>query len=404
MFLRHRLAFVLPIVTLILGWLATGPAVASPVADASEGRSAAYRDGQRALDENRLADAIAAFAAIAAAKGPEADAALYWKAYAEQRAGRKPEALRSLRELASAYPKSPWLDDAQALEVDLGAAPRPDSADEELKLYAVDALLQVDPERALPILEKVLAGSGSLKVKERALFVLSQSDAPRARDLLLATARDGEPEALRLQAVRVLGISGEAADIQVLLDIYRSQTSPAVRRQVLEALMIAGEEKALAEAARTESDLELKQKAVEMLGVMGAEKTLRELWRSERDPAVRAKLVEAFAISGNVDALREAAKSEADAEVRRRAIEGLGIAGGEPAGRALVEIYRGASERGDREAAITGLMIQGNEQALLELFRQEKDPELKRRLLQHLSLTGGDAVTDELVRLLEEKP
>ncbi len=390
---------------LIVG--ATGaPLRAEPVAagEAAEGRSAGYRDAQRALDAGRYDEAIAAFAEVAARRGPDADAAFYWKAYAEQRAGRKADALRTLRELKSAYPKSSWIDDAEALEVDLGVAPQVGAADEELKLYAVDALLQADPERALPILEKVLAGSGSLKLKERALFVLSQSELPRAREVLLTTARNGRPEELQLKALQVLGIAGDAEDVRALAEIYRSQPSLAVRRQVLESYMIAGQEKALAEAAKGESDVALRRKAVEMLGAMGATSTLRGLWASERDPSVRATLLQGFAISGDVDALLEAAKKESDAELRRSAIQGLGITGKEAGTKALVELYRSSSDRSDREAAVDGLVIQSNGKALLDLFRQEKDPELKRFLLQRLSIAGGDEATDELIRVLEEKP
>jgi hypothetical protein len=60
--------------------------------------------------------------------------------------------------------------------------------DEELKLYALDSLMQAEPEQAVPVLERLLAGNASSRLKERALFVLSQSDSPQGT---------GDPDAHR---------------------------------------------------------------------------------------------------------------------------------------------------------------------------------------------------------------
>ena len=54
-------------------------------------------------------------------------------------------------------------------------------ADEELKLFAIQGLQHQDPEQAIPMLEKLLQGTSSPRLKERTLFVLAQSNAPRAR-------------------------------------------------------------------------------------------------------------------------------------------------------------------------------------------------------------------------------
>ena len=57
----------------------------------------------------------------------------------------------------------------------------PTGTDEELALAAMEGLMAQPPERALPIIKKVLAGSQTTLVKQRALFVLSQIDSPEAR-------------------------------------------------------------------------------------------------------------------------------------------------------------------------------------------------------------------------------
>ena len=62
-----------------------------------------------------------------------------------------------------------------------------DDDTEALKLTALEALVTAPPERAMPIVERVLAGDGSDELKARALFVLSQMDTPEARARLRAS-------------------------------------------------------------------------------------------------------------------------------------------------------------------------------------------------------------------------
>ena len=140
-------------------------------------------------------DASRIFGKLASGSSDETDAALYWKAYADWKRKLKKESLEGVRQLWPTYPKSAWADDAKALELEIRGGERREgrvaSDDEELKLYALDGLMQVDPEKAVPVLEKLLAGDSSPRVKERALFVLSQSDSPRAREILVRTAKTG---------------------------------------------------------------------------------------------------------------------------------------------------------------------------------------------------------------------
>ena len=58
------------------------------------------------------------------------------------------------------------------------SAERAPTDDEELALAAMEGLMAQAPERALPIIKKVLAGPQTRLVKQRALFVLSQIDSP----------------------------------------------------------------------------------------------------------------------------------------------------------------------------------------------------------------------------------
>ena len=90
--------------------------------------------------------------------GARCDGALYWKAYGLGRLGRRPEAQATLAELRKSHPQSRWLGEAKALEVELQqASGKPagptNGDDEELKLLALNSLMNTDSEKALPLLE-----------------------------------------------------------------------------------------------------------------------------------------------------------------------------------------------------------------------------------------------------------
>src|SRR4051812_41046752 len=65
-----------------------------------------YRNGRRALDAGKWDEAISAFEASASKKGAAADGALYWKAYAQNRAGRREDALATIAALRRDYASS----------------------------------------------------------------------------------------------------------------------------------------------------------------------------------------------------------------------------------------------------------------------------------------------------------
>ncbi|MEO8277403.1 MAG: HEAT repeat domain-containing protein [Thermoanaerobaculia bacterium] len=409
-----------PVAALMASFSAAGSSSGGGLSAADgEGRSPAYRDAQRALDQANWQEAAQRFASVADQKNSDADAALYWKAYAEEKLGRKSDALQSLKTLRALYPKSAWIDDADALEITLGggSSGRGSSAssggtdsrekqrtasdsEEDLQLYALDGLMQMDSQRALPILEKILAGNRSLQIKKRALFVLGQSGEPRARSILVTTAKSGNPPELQIEAVRALGIAGDPEDLTALSEIYRTTSSKETRETVLESFMVAGEEKPLLEAARNESDPALKSKAIELLGAMGSTASLAELYKgSTRDG--KAKIMEGFMVGGDEERLLGIARDESDPVLSMKAIDLLGALG---ADKALVELYATRKDQGQREKIIDGLMAAGASKSLIALFRKETDPDLKRKMVQHLSMMQDDDAMDEIERLLSEKP
>ena len=64
----------------------------------------AYQRGTAAIDGEDWDEATLAFERVAAANGPRTDAALYWRAYAQSKSGRRGEVLASLQDLRKRFP------------------------------------------------------------------------------------------------------------------------------------------------------------------------------------------------------------------------------------------------------------------------------------------------------------
>ena len=249
--------------------------------------------------------------------------------------------------------------------------------------------MSAPPERALPLVTKVLNSNNSNDVKSRALFVLSQIDLPEAQAQLLDVARSGDGE-LRGEAIRMVGIGGNAEALAGLADLYSSGDED-VREAVLEAYLIAGDTGAVFQIAANANDAEEFGAAVEMLGIMGAQDALRRLRERSNFSEI---LIEAFAISGDAETLRELALDGSNPETQARAIEALGIVGGESVNATLVEIYQSTDSDAVREAALDGMLISGHDEGVLELYRASDDVREKRELLEALTVIGSDLVLD----------
>ena len=97
----------------------------------------------------------------------------------------------------------------------------------------------------------MLTGTNSPKVKDRALFVLSQSHSARAREIIAGVAKGNANPDLQLRAIRYIGIMGGADNRQILADVYKSSNDPAVKRSILRSFMTAGDRERLFAAAKT---------------------------------------------------------------------------------------------------------------------------------------------------------
>ena len=236
-----------------------------------------------------------------------------------------------------------------------------------LKIAALEALIAAPPDRALPLVTRVLDADNTTEVKEAALFVLSQIELPEAQAKLLDIAKSGNAN-LSAEAVRMIGISGDPDAVAGLSDLY-SAGDKDLREAVLEAYLIAGETDAVYNIAANATSAEEFGAAVQMLGAMGATDELRSLSES----------------SGYTEEL----------------IQALGIAGGDDVNETLMRLYRSAETDDIRQAALEGMLISGYDEGVLELYRESTDVNEKRELLQMLAIMDSDLVLDVIDAALE---
>jgi HEAT repeat protein len=365
-----------------------------------------YDEGTEALDEQRWDDAVRMFDEVAGMGGRRADAALYWKAYAQRKAGRTADALTTIAELRRKAPESRWLKEAQALDLEVrrssGQQMAPEvTADEDLKLLALDGLMQTQSSRAIPLLKDFLGTNRSPKLRERAMFVLSQSGEPEARALLVEIARGRVHPDLQRKAIQNLGLFGGTESRQALSDIYASADDVAVKKAVLQAFMVSGEKGRVLAAARSEKAPELRRAAIHQLGVMGAQEELWQLYSTETDVSVKKDILQGMFIGGGSDRLIDLARTEKDPELRRTVVRNLGLLSAARTGPTLVAMYGSESDVALRRAILNALFIQNNADALIQIARTEKDPAMRREAVQKLSLMHSKAATDYLLELLK---
>jgi HEAT repeat protein len=278
------------------------------------------------------------------------------------------------------------------------AQQRKPTEQEELALAAMEGLMAQSSERALPIIKKVLAGSQTTLVKQRALFVLSQIDAPQAQDILIQTSRSPDA-ALRREAIRSIGIGGHDKSLAALQEIYAAGDAD-VKEQVLQAWLIADRKEEVYQAALNAKSEDEAAEAIHILGAMGAVEELRKL--GDRPNASR-KLVNAYAISGDLASLRKIAESSAELSVRAEAVQQIGIIGDDAARGALRDIYSRSTHAEIKEAALQGLLIADDEQGVLALYKAATTADEKRALLRTLTMMDGDAALQAIDAALESK-
>ena len=108
-----------------------------------------------------------------------------------------------------------------------------------------------------------------------------------------------------------------------------------------------------------------------------------------------------MAIAEDTNGLMKVLETEKDEDLRAVAIQSLAISEGDGVAEKLVGIYSTAS-REEKSAVIHSMMIMEDVEALLSLLKTEDDPELKREMMQMLTIMESEEADEYLFEMLEK--
>ena len=368
-----------------------------------------YSQATKAINEGRWSDADPLLDQVLNLHGRRSDASIYWKAYVKSKEGRPSDALEACASLRQNYPQSTWLKECSALEIEIrgksGSPVQPQAEqDEELKLLALNSIMEGGNPNALPILQQILEGQQSERLKERALFVLAQNQSKQGQELLGQIVRGEKDPNLQIKAIRLLAVAQGSNSASTLESVYSKSNDPSVKRAVLDCYLVMNDPEKLVQAAEHESDPELARHAVSELGAMGAVSRLSAIYNATSSKEVKSGILNAYVAAGSkgADALAAIASSEQDPDLRRKAIRNMGPNGGPAAIPALLAIYAKSSDEESKKAVTDALFVAGDAHDLVAMARSEKDPAAKRNIVGKLAVMHSKEATDYMLELLNK--
>jgi TolA-binding protein len=285
--------------------------------------------------------------------------------------------------------------------------------DSDVRIMALNSLLQMNADQAVPLLERVLSrrDACSVGMRRKAVFILSQKRTDRTADLLLRVAREDPSAEVREQAIFWLGNTRDPRVVDILADIVRNSNDPAAQEKAIFALSQTRSERAyeflrdIAGNARA-SD-RVREQAIFWLGQNRNASTsafLRELYGRETDEGIKDKII--FQLSQRRDAesqqwLLGIAMNERESPQMRK--QALFWAGQQRAvsGSDLGSIYDRVSDREMKEQVIFVLSQRNDSTAidkLMDIVRRDPDSKLRSNAMFWL----GQKRDPRVIRFLEE--
>ncbi len=279
------------------------------------------------------------------------------------------------------------------------------SVEEELRLLALDGLMETNPDRAVVYLRAFITTAGnSVPARRQALSLLSRLDHPEASDILLEVVRSADDDELRREALRQIGLTeGPQAGARALLAMYDDLDDENLRRAAIEGLMLSSDVDGLLQVFKREPSPELRAHVARHLGMIGALDELRELYRDEDSSRVLSAILDGFALAGDTQSLIDIALDSDDPAVVVRAVRALAVVGpDDDAGQALTELFmRFRGEPDVQEVVADSLASMGDGDALVRLYRQADDARERTLLVERLRSVGGDAAEQVYLEILE---
>ncbi len=283
------------------------------------------------------------------------------------------------------------------------------------RVEALNQLLHINSEQALPILKRVLERRDQCSeiLRRKAVFMVSQKRGDEAAEILLSTAKTDPDRETREQAVFWLSQTDGERAVEVLEQILlREAPDRELQKKAVFSLSQSRSSRAQTIlrdfVRRREIDAEVRGEAIFWLGQRRGEQNssvLREIWPTLTEPELQEKAI--FALSQNRTEengrflLGLAKDRRLTSEQRKQALFWAGQGGASV--RDLAEIYdSGTNDRELRNQVIFVLSQRRNDDAaidkMLDIARNEPDRELRKQALFWL----GQSRDPRVARLLEE--
>jgi HEAT repeat protein len=292
--------------------------------------------------------------------------------------------------------------------------PNADDEDDE-RVAALNALLQMDADRAMPILTQVLARRDecSAPLRRKAVFLVSQKRTPQTADLLLNVARNDPDQEVRQQAVFWLSQVPDERAVDMLEDILKNSKDEELQNKALFALSQhrSGRGSAILRefAMKAGASTELRGQAIFWLGQRPSQENnefLRTLYSRIDNDELKEKVL--FSLSqrrgmGNEQWLMNiAVNDKEDIELRKKALfwagqSGVGID-------AIIPLYSRINDQEMKEQVIFVLSQRGGSTAavdkLMDIARNDKDPELRKKAIFWLGQSRDPRVQKFLIDMI----
>jgi len=399
-----------------------------------------YEAAREALNRRRYGEAAEQFAEIRSRyprSGYVADS-YYWQAFALFRdggAGRLRQAAELLSAQESEHPDARTRRDADALMVRVEAqlarggdanaaasivrqAAGPCDEEQEVRLAALSALLNMNAEQAVPILQEVLQSRDdcSVELRRRAVFLISQKMTDESVDILLDLAHrnpDPDPE-VREQAIFWLHQVRTPEALDALESVLLESEDPKLQERAIFAIsQRSDDDRAIrvlkSYAERTDIRNELRSNAIFWISQnpdAGGAEYLMELYPRLDDPELKERTIFGISQGGGAQArswLMERVRDRNESiEIRKNALFWAGQMGGLD-GADLDGLYETLDDARMKEQVIF-VASQSSERAavdfLMDVARDEEDRELRERALFWLGQSKDPRVAEFLLSII----
>src|SRR5438093_11155682 len=293
-----------------------------------------------------------------------------------------------------------------------------DDDDDDMRLAALNAVLQMDPDRAVPLLKSVLArrDEGSTCLRRKAVFLLSQQRTDETARILLNAVRSDPDQEVREQAVFWLSQVPGDETVAALDSILRDpKTSPEIQEKAIFALSQHRSPRAGAIlrdfAARRDVNTDLREKAIFWIGQNRSPDNaqfLKDLYAKVENDDLKEKIIFSLSQMGGADNYRWlmdiALDSKEDIEIRKKALFWAGQ-GHNVDVADLVRLYDSMNDREMREQLIFVYSQRREEAALDKLFqigKNDPDRELRKKAIFWIGQSRSPRAAQYLQELINQ--